>query len=209
MTQDKSNTSGHKAREIDASRRRLAKAALAAPVLMSIPGRQVFAGTCTFSGDLSGNVSGAAGNCVAGNQVNGPGPAFWVSNAGVMNPAGVTFQDVFFSSRFGSLTLQQVLELGDSATCLGGGVPPFDTYCATVSAQARQLAQYAVAAFLNAYESENGGSIVPPGYYFSTSQVIGLYLTVENGPGDFEVNPGQWLALDQLAVIDLYAQTFV
>ena len=111
---------------MDASRRRLAKAALAAPVLMSIPGRQVFAaGNCTLSGDMSGNVSAHSTSCT---MVYGRTPSYWQSNSGLVNHATLTFQGVFGSTKFGTLTLLQVIELAEGA-CTGTPVPPYDAYC--------------------------------------------------------------------------------
>ncbi len=187
---------------MDASRRRLAKAALAAPVLMSIPGRQVFAaGNCTLSGDLSGNVSAHSTSCT---MVYGRSPGYWKTHTGLLDPAAVTFQSIFGSSKFGSLTFLQVIELAEGA-CAGGASPPYDAYCGLPEVE-RQLARHAVAAYLNAHESENGG-IVAPGYYFSTTQVVDLYMAVESG-ATYYLN-GIGLTLTPQEAVDLFATTFI
>ena len=63
-----------------------------------------------------------------------------------------------------------------------------------------------MAAYLNAYESENGG-IVAPGYYFSTTQVVDLYMAVEAGT-TYYLN-GIGLTLTPQEAIDLFASTFI
>ncbi|MDP2901863.1 MAG: hypothetical protein Q8N96_01965 [Methylovulum sp.] len=84
---------------VNKSRRKISKAGLGIPILLSLPGKALWAGSCGYSGLLSGNLSGpdSPRNCAKG---SGMSPGYWRNNEGIRHwpsayPITTKFNDVF------------------------------------------------------------------------------------------------------------------
>jgi len=219
----------------DRARRRLLRSLFAAPVLMSIPGRQVFAGACTLSGMMSGNVSNASDDC-SNRQALGLAPREWsrFDTPCLLDREWTRFVDVFGSDKFGDLSLLETLKVSarHKAFC-GSKTREHDShdehdedehhhkkdrhkkkkkktryhrYCIYGHSE-RKLARYAIAAYLNAYDARHGGGLVDADYFFTPEQVVGLYQAVENGGGNYTVN-GVTYFFTREAVIRLFEDSW-
>ena len=180
-----------------------------------------------MSGNMSGE--GGAGACDVSEYVHGEGPVYWddSSNVSSVDRKHTTFGSVFNTIKFADLNFYEVFFLPSTifvseaackitATAAGGGAKHrtgSDSLChflmdaghddgtiLNLSAQDRELAQYAAACYLNAMNS--GGSI-PAGYFFTANQVIELYMLGEQGGGNFDVG-GVTPYLSVADIITLY-----
>ena len=137
----------------DSTRRKLTKAGLVAPVIMTLASTPVWGANCTMSGQMSGNLSNPADDC--GGQ--GCTPGFWCNSEGSWHPDFPTdalFNDVFMTNAFPGCTLFEVVcqvddSLPDCEMNVPGGCSPQNT-CENLL---RQLGFHAVAALQNSTSS--------------------------------------------------------
>ncbi|HKJ71543.1 MAG TPA: hypothetical protein VKA55_07300 [Gammaproteobacteria bacterium] len=101
------------------SRRRFLQGLVsAAPGILTIAGRPAWANRCTFSGNLSGNLSAPDDEACAG---EGCSPGFWVTHSDLWHPEfspDLLFSDVFGVDAFPGLSLFAVISRTDFG--LGG-----------------------------------------------------------------------------------------
>ena len=91
-------------------RRFIKRAIVAAPFILTVTSRPVWAANCTMSGQLSGNISGAAGEECCGGE--GCSVEFWEGNYGNWHYAyqhSCVFDSVFGTNVFGTDTLGDVI----------------------------------------------------------------------------------------------------
>jgi len=91
-------------------RRFIKRAIVAAPFILTVASRPVWAANCTMSGQLSGNISGAAGEECCGGE--GCSVEFWEGNYGNWHYAyqhSCVFDSVFGTNVFGTDTLGDVI----------------------------------------------------------------------------------------------------
>lgn len=93
------------------SRRRLLKTAVkAAPVILTVASRPVWARNCTLSGQLSGNLSDQGGDCAG----EGCTPGYWKNHPQSWHKdigEHLMFDNVFGTNVFPGLTLGDVIQL--------------------------------------------------------------------------------------------------
>ncbi len=229
------NPDTSKEHSTDQARRRLLRSLFTAPVLMSIPGRQVFAGACTLSGMMSGNVSNTSDDCST-RRTFGLGPRAWtrLDTPCLVDREWTRFADVFGSDKFADLSLLETLKVSARHKAFCGKKSRhheshgehdegkhhgkkkkhereeekarYRPYCDYAHGE-RKLARYAIAAYLNAYDARHGGGLVDPDYFFTPEQVVGLYQAVENGGGNYTVN-GITYFFTREAVIRLFEDSW-
>lgn len=128
----------------DAVRRRLARAGLIAPVIVTLAGRTAWAANCTESGQLSGNLSNPGPAC--GGQ--GCSPGYWKTHTERWHPnypPTASFNALFGVNAFPGATLYQVI-------CEAAS-PNLPSACAPVSGctgTLKSCGMHAVAALQNA-----------------------------------------------------------
>lgn len=140
-------------KDVNKSRRSFAKGGIAvAPVIMSLASRPVWASrTCSYSGQLSGYISGPSFEDLCHGE--GLSPGYWGNHTDKWNahfPTTMLFKDVFGDhvgfegiAGGGTPTLFQVMLSGDSSPNI------ISKYNANLNNMARQLAFHAVAALQN------------------------------------------------------------
>lgn len=184
--------------QINQQRRRLAKAGLAAPVvvgtLLSRPVLGAAPHNCTISGQLSGNVSThVQGVC----STLGASPTTWKTKTSSLVNKDAIFKELGFvdtywvqngnnnlikpsgSTNDSAATLQQVLANTESTSS-----PPLNL----------PLGRAAVASYLNAIE-------YAPNYPLSTAQVVAMFNAVIGG-GSYDPTGVNWNATQVKAYFD-------
>ncbi|MDH5691496.1 MAG: hypothetical protein OEZ47_00170 [Gammaproteobacteria bacterium] len=181
-------------RQVDQSRRRLTKSALVlAPVVLTLANKPAWAGKCTLSGQLSGNLSHHGDEPCGG---EGCSTSFWQLNTDQWHaqiPPEALFDTVFQVEAFPGLSLLQTLGLSNDPNVRGE--PPAG--CALVSSTEahayqhtlRYLAVQSVAALQNA--------ATPVNFDLTVEQVISNFRNAYHSC-DPEVMKAAATTLDQL-----------
>lgn len=162
---------------LDSSRRRITKAGILSPIIMSLSSKPAWAINCTVSGNMSGNASDPAYEefCSA----PGMSPEYWAENTAQWCGPGFSTDDLFngiindvtvFDGdptlldvvRGNALSVNQSL----SSQCKDSGNINNDNYII-------RLAQLTVAGWQNALAL----SFASPPYPYSTEQITGIFLS--------------------------------
>ena len=129
------------------SRRRVLKTAVkAAPIILTVSSRPVWARNCTLSGQLSGNLSDQSGECAG----EGCTPGYWKNHPQSWHPEipeSLIFDTVFGTNVFPGLTLGQVIGLCGSTKISKANINIICSKCENLMIR---LGFHAVAALQNA-----------------------------------------------------------
>lgn len=189
----------HPEPSIDATRRRLAKAGLAAPAVLGVLASRPVLGAppyhCTISGIISGNLSRPKGQTDECGKL-GNSPGYWKNNTEAwrgINPHA-PFNSIFADAYCYKSHNRNSIELA-AAPCLSG-YSPNPTLLQVLNAQGGMsappypaLGRAAVASYLNAIQ-------FAPNYPLTPQRVVVMFNAVYNG-GTYNVAPGvYWTATE-------------
>ena len=165
----KAETEFHSAGDVETRRRWLKALVASGPVVASVASRPVLAArSCTESGQLSGNTSGAQVVCSG----EGCSPGFWKTHTDLWHPnypPDAYFDAVFGTSVYPGYTLGQVINFTAATAPAPAGPPP----CGNEQS-IRLLAIQAVAALQNAATSVKYDYTVP---IIKNSVMVGMNST--------------------------------
>ncbi len=138
--------------QVQKKRRKLLKGAIsAAPIILSVSSRPVWARNCSLSGQLSGNLSDQTGDCMG----EGCTPGYWGGNPASWHPSikdYLLFDAVFGTNVFPNFTLGQVISMCSNTTINRANIniPVTCTPQSACLGSIIQLGYHSVAAIQNA-----------------------------------------------------------
>ncbi len=191
---------------VNETRRRLAKAGLAAPAVMGVLASRPVLGAsdyrCTISGQISGNLSrpGDAIDC----GTLGRSPGYWKNHTGLW--PGVSPHAYFNSIFADAYCYKQINDnTTELASCSNSEYSPNPTLLQVLQATGGMngiphpaLGRAAVASYLNALAFSTSN----PPYPLTPDRVVAMFNAVYNG-GTYEVAPGvAWNASQVLAYFE-------